>query len=481
MWPTPSPAWPTSSCPHPGTPSIRSHSSPTTSWSTQSTLLFPGIPQGHPPPHQFHRDQVPPGYLCSTPSPFDTSHSYSDPTLYFPSQHHHPAPQPAFGIQPTDPSVTLEHHNETFSDMVRRHPTRPAWASMGPPDTSWPAPAPILPPQVPQPHQPPAPPTTTSAPPPSSSPAPPTPPSRPPATPKRAASDPSRHRREVALTKTLKTYLNQIQAVVQSSLQPPSVPPTTTPAPPPTGPPHPPASCLRSHHSQSQRHSTPLPRLRHARRSRSRSLRRSRHHSHHRRSPIRPPRIPSRHRRRSPSPRHSSHRRDRAQFSHPKHRRTPSVDRRRSPRRTTHRQAVPVRRAPASSPPNTVYLQSVAVQRPARLDNQPIRLTPNKGPLHQPSLPGRDSTAPLPPPNYPPPGHTQPHDDTFSPSARLPEGNTDDSSNDSGEDQPEQIPNFEKSDSWLADYTTNGRPKTIPESKQPRNSLHPINGRLWIL
>ena len=174
--------------------------------------------------------------------------------------------------------------------------------------------------------------------------------------------------------------------------------------------------------------------------------------SHHRRSPVRPPRTPSRHRRRSPSPRHSSHRRDRAQFSHPKHRRTPSVDRRRSPRRTTHRQAAPVRRAPASSPPNTVYLQSVAVQRPARSDNQPIRLTPNKAPLHQPSLPARDSTAPLPPPNYPPPGHTPPHDDTFIPSARLLEGNTDDSSTDTEEDQPQQIPNFEKSDSWLADY-----------------------------
>ena len=29
--------------------------------------------------------------------------------------------------------------------------------------------------------------------------------------------------------------------------------------------------------------------------------------------------------------------------------------------------------------------------------------------------------------------------------------------------------------------TTNGRPRTLPESKQPRNSLHPINGTLWIL
>ena len=228
------------------------------------------------------------------------------PRFFLPSQHHHPAFQPAFGIPPTDSSVMLDHHNETFSDMVRRHPTRPAWASIGNTDTSWPAPAPMLPPQVPQHQQPQAPPTSTSAPPPSSSPAPPTSPSRPPATPKRAASHPSRHRREVNITNTLKSYLNQIQDVVQSSIQPAPVPPVTTPAPPPTDPPHPPASCPRSHHSQSQRHSTLLPRLRHARRSRSRSLRRSRHHSPHRRSPVRPPRTPSRHRRRPPSPRHST-------------------------------------------------------------------------------------------------------------------------------------------------------------------------------
>ena len=39
-------------------------------------------------------------------------------------------------------------------------------------------------------------------------------------------------------------------------------------------------------------------------------------------------------------------------------------------------------------------------------------------------------------------------------------GNTDDSSNDSGDDQPEPIPNFEKSDSWLADSKWAAKDKT---------------------
>ena len=38
---------------------------------------------------------------------------------------------------------------------------------------------------------------------------------------------------------------------------------------------------------------------------------------------------------------------------------------------------------------------------------------------------------------------------SFSPSARIPEGNTDDSSHESDEDRRQPIPNFEKSDSWL--------------------------------
>ena len=189
------------------------------------------------------------------------------------------------------------------------------WASSANTETSWPAPAPMVPPQVPQHPQPQAPPTSTSAPPPSPSPAPPTSPSRPPATPKRAASYPSRHRMETNLTKTLKNYLNQIQAVAQSSLQPAPTPQLPTPEPPPTDPPPPPATRPRPHRSRSNRHSTPLPRLRHPRRSRSRSPRHSRHHSHHRRSPFRPPRTPSRHRRRSLSPRHSTSRRDRSQNS----------------------------------------------------------------------------------------------------------------------------------------------------------------------
>ena len=452
MWPTPQHAWPTTSFSQPGTSSIRTHSSPLTSWSSQSTLLLPGVPHGHPPTHQLYRDHVPPGHPFSTPSTLETSHPHPDPTVYLPSQHNHPAFQPAFGLPPTDPPSMMDHHNETFSDMVRRHPTRPTWASSGGTETSWPAPAPMVSPPVPQPLQPQAPPTSTSAPPPSPSPAPPTSPSRPPATPKRAASHPSRHRMEANLTKTLKNYLNQIQAVVQSSLQPAPTPQLPTPEPPPTDPPHRPASRPRPHHSRSNRHSTPLPRLRHERRSRSRSLRHSRHHSHHRRSPFRPPRIPSRHRRRSPSPRHSTSRRERSQIPNPKHRRTPSADRRRSPRQTTHRRAAPVRREAASSPPNTVYLQSVAARRPSHSDNPPIRLTPNQRPSHQTSLPVRDTTAPLPPPSHPPPDYTPPHDDNFISSARLPDGNTDDSGTGSDADQPYQIPSFASSNSWLADY-----------------------------
>ena len=116
-----------------------------------------------------------------------------------------------------------------------------------------------------------------------------------------------------------------------------------------------------------------------------------------------------------------------------------------------------------------VYLQSVAAQRPTRSDKPAIRLTPNKGPFHQPSLPDRDSTDPLPPPNHPPPGSPPPHDDTFSPSARLPEGNTDESSNESGEDRPEPIPNFEKSDSWLAEskWAANDRTRVKTASELP--------------
>ena len=190
MWPTPQHAWPPTSCSHPGTSSIRTHSSPPASWSSQSTLLLPGVPHGHPPTHQLHRDQVPPSHPFSTPSALETPHSHPDSTVYLPSPHHHPAFQPVFGLPPTDPPSMLDHHNETFSDMARRHPTRPTWASSGNTEPSWPAPAPMVPPQVPQHPQPQAPPTSTSAPPPSPSPAPPTSPSRPPATPKRAASHP---------------------------------------------------------------------------------------------------------------------------------------------------------------------------------------------------------------------------------------------------------------------------------------------------
>ena len=124
MWPSPSPAWQPSSYPYPGTSTIRLHSSPPTSWSPQPTLLFPGVPQGHPPTHSIHRDQVPPGYQFSTPSTLETPPSHSDPTLYMPSQHHHPVFQPVLGIPPTEPPTTLDHHNETFSDMVRRYPSR---------------------------------------------------------------------------------------------------------------------------------------------------------------------------------------------------------------------------------------------------------------------------------------------------------------------------------------------------------------------
>ena len=84
MWPSPSPAWQTSPCSHPGTSSMRSHSSPQTSWSTPSTLLFPGVPQGHPPPQQLHRDHVPPGYQFSTPPLLETAPPHPDSTLYVP-------------------------------------------------------------------------------------------------------------------------------------------------------------------------------------------------------------------------------------------------------------------------------------------------------------------------------------------------------------------------------------------------------------
>ena len=205
MWPSPSPAWQTSPCSHPGTSSMRSHSSPQTSWSTPSTLLFPGVPQGHPPPQQLHRDHVPPGYQFSTSSILETAPPHTDSTFYVPGPHHHPTFQPVFGIPPpTEPPPPLDQHNETFSEMIRRYPSRPTWASIGHTDPSWTGPTPMAQPQVPQhpqpqppQHQPlPVPPIPTSAPPPSSTSAPPTSPPPPPATPKRAESTPSRRRRD---------------------------------------------------------------------------------------------------------------------------------------------------------------------------------------------------------------------------------------------------------------------------------------------
>ena len=268
--------------------------------------------------------------------------------------------------------------------------------------------------------------------------------------------------------------------VVQSSLQPAPVPPPPTPTPPSHAQPHPPASCPRSLHSKSQRHSSPLPRLRKARRSRSRSLRPSRHHSYHRRSPIRPPRTPSRQRRRSPSPRKPSHRRDRDQSLHPKHRRTPSRDRRRSPRRTTRPQDVPVRRVPASSPPTTVYLQKVSqfnalpVSTSSQSDSLQTkdhyinlhsqigtlllhyhhRLTLHQATLHRTMTPSAHQLV------------FQRATLTTQPTIR----------------EMTNLNQFRTSRSLIVGLQApNGRPKTRTESRQPRNSLHRINGTLWIL
>ena len=338
MWPTSSPTWPPHSCPHPMTSSIRTQPSPPTSWSSQPSLLFPGVPQGHLPPQQSHRDHVPPGYQFSTPPLLEPAIQHPDPTFYLQSSHHHPTLQPSFGPPPpAEPVQHVEHHHETFSDMIRRYPSRPLWASTGYTEPSWtssppniqpPAPQPS-PPQPPstQPQSPPVPPTSTPAPPPSSNSAPPTSPPPPPATPTRAESPPTRRRRDATINRTLKTYLNQftssLQAAVQSTLQPLTIPPTTSTTPQPQDPPHQSAVQPRPHQSESQRHSTPLPRRRHARRSRSRSLQRSRHHSGHRKPSFRSQREPSRRRRRSPSPRQTSHRRDHVPTSHHKHRRTP--------------------------------------------------------------------------------------------------------------------------------------------------------------
>ena len=63
------------------------------------------------PTHPFDSPRsVPPGYQFSTPSTLETPPSHSDPTLYMPSQHHHPVFQPVFGIPPTEPPTTLDHH-----------------------------------------------------------------------------------------------------------------------------------------------------------------------------------------------------------------------------------------------------------------------------------------------------------------------------------------------------------------------------------
>ena len=115
-----------------------------------------------------------------------------------------------------------------------------------------------------------------------------------------------------------------------------------------------------------------------------------------------------------------------------------------------------------------VYLQSVAAQRPVHLDNKPaIRLTPNKGPIDQPPPSAGDSTAPLPPPNHPPPGSSPQREDNFSPSYRLPEGNTDDSSHASDADRPQLIPNFEKSNSWLEESKYAAKDRTrIPTASE---------------
>ena len=173
--------------------STRTHSSPPTSWSSQHTLLFQGVPLGHQNTLPLHRDQVPPGYKFSNPSTQEHPPPNPDPTMHLPTPNYQSTFPPSFGIPPTTPSPTPDHQHETFSDMLRRYPSRPYWASIGTTDSSWTAPTSQIPPSVPQHHQPQPPQATsisTSAPPPPSSTAIPTSPSRPPATPKRAASTP---------------------------------------------------------------------------------------------------------------------------------------------------------------------------------------------------------------------------------------------------------------------------------------------------
>ena len=129
------------------------------------------------------------------------------------------------------------------------------------------------------------------------------------------------------------------------------------------------------------------------------------------------------------------------------------------------------RRPPSSAPPNTVYLQSVAAQRPARGDKPVITLTPNKGPNFNPPPTGEESTSRLPPSDHAPPGSLPPRDDHFSPSGRIPNGSTDASSGESDDDQPKPIPKFEKSNSWLEEYKWAAKDptRTLTASELPQS------------
>ena len=130
-------------------------------WPSHMSFLHPGVPHGshgHPLPVQPQRDPVPQGH------PFPTTPSRE--SMFYPStQHSHPIPEPAFGLPHPDQPAMLDPNTATFSDIVRRYPSRPSWASSGGTEATWPAPAPMEPSPIPQPLPPQAPPTSTTTPP----------------------------------------------------------------------------------------------------------------------------------------------------------------------------------------------------------------------------------------------------------------------------------------------------------------------------
>ena len=210
--------------------------------------------------------------------------------------------------------------------MIRRHPTRPAWATTqglppeaalslshhrSAPEYAAPSmafeiplssiPPPLEPSSTPQhpPRQPPtpqAPMSSTTVSPPQ-----PTPPPAPPQTPERTSNRTTTTKMEANLNKILDNHLSQITATLQSSLHASTTPPQP-PVPVPVSPQ--PAQPSTSHGvppSRSRRTKTPDRPSR-----RSRSPRHSQHRSRHRRHHSRHQRPPHRHSRRSISPPNSA-------------------------------------------------------------------------------------------------------------------------------------------------------------------------------